>query len=128
MKLLLATLLFSASSIAHSGGVIITKTTELDYVNESCPGEKHVRLSNRTQVDCLTETHAIEYDKASNWYEALGQSFYYSAMTNKKPGIVLTGVREDKRYLNRLHKTLKHHNLKVDVWCYSPIKGLIECN
>lgn len=85
---------------------------------------RYITKQNSSQ---LTETHAIEYDKASNWYEALGQSFYYSAMTNKKPGIVLTGVKEDKRYLNRLHKTLVHHKLKVDVWCYS-FNGLKKCN
>lgn len=127
MKLLLVTLFFCASSLANTGGLVIVNPTEKDYVNETCQGKTHAKLSKTIQIDCLTETHAIEYDKASNWSEALEQIVYKSATTNKKLGIVLTSVGDDKYYLSRLHKSLELHNLQVDVWCYS-LGRLVDCD
>jgi hypothetical protein len=66
---------------------------------------------------CLTETHAIEYDWGKKWAESLGQALYYSAMTGKKPGIVLiVNSRTKDRYLTRLNKAIEAHALDVDVW------------
>ena len=68
-------------------------------------------------MDCLTATHAIEYDRGSNWAEALGQALFYSAMTKKKAGIVLiTSPKSKARYLKRLDMAIKVHDLKVDVF------------
>lgn len=50
-------------------------------------GETEYILSDKTRVDCLTETHAIEFDFAGKW-EAIGQSLHYGLMTSKTPGIV----------------------------------------
>ncbi len=36
-------------------------------------GQVEVVLSDKTRCDCATETHAIEFDFANNWAEAVGQ-------------------------------------------------------
>jgi len=52
-------------------------------------GQVEVVLPDRTRCDCLTETHAIEFDFGKKWAEAIGQALYYAIQTGKKPGIVL---------------------------------------
>lgn len=47
------------------------------------------RLSDGSECDVLTDTHAWEIDFAEKWAEAIGQSLHYAEITNKKPGIVL---------------------------------------
>jgi len=51
-------------------------------------GVVEYRLMDRTRVDCLTDTHAIEFDFASKWAESIGQALHYSAMTGKKAGAI----------------------------------------
>lgn len=76
-----------------------------------------MRLSDRTRVDCLTDTHAIEYDWGAKWAEGIGQSLYYSLATGKRAGVVLIlKRRKDYRYWLRLNSTIEHHRLPVDTW------------
>lgn len=91
---------------------------ERNHQKEWCPHGKleHV-LSDRTRIDCLTETHAIEFDHARKWAEAIGQSLYYSAKTGKEAGIVLImHSGKDYRYVERLQHTIDSKNLEIDVW------------
>ncbi len=98
---------------------IHAKKYERDYQAEWCKGKgvtEHV-LPDRTRVDCLTDTHAIEFDWASKWAEAIGHSLYYSFVTNKKAGIVIILKSEkDKRHLRKLYSVIEHNKLDVDVW------------
>ena len=74
---------------------------EVSYQHAWCSahgGVEEYVLADKTRVDCLTDTHAIEFDFADKKYEAVGQSLHYAVMTNKKPGIVLI---LDKKYLDR---------------------------
>ena len=92
--------------------------TESWHVEKWCTeqgGEIEHVLPDRTRVDCLTDTHAIEFDWGKKWAEAIGQSLYYSYMTNKKAGIVLI-VDEGKedRFIKRL-ETVTNHQC-IDVW------------
>lgn len=92
---------------------------EKDYQNKWCAqncGITEYRLPDGTRVDCLTQTHAIEFDFAKKWAESIGQSLYYSLMTNKKPGVVLIMENPDKeaKYLTRL-KTVAC-KFSIDVW------------
>jgi len=65
-----------------------------------------VVLSDDTRCDCVTETHAIEFDFGNNWAEAIGQSGWYASRTNKKVGIVLILESvKDLKYWNRLIHT-----------------------
>ena len=80
-------------------------------------GEVEVVLNNRTRVDCLTDTHAIEFDFAKKWAESLGQSLYYSVKTGKDPGIVLILEKNsDIKFVNRVIEVINKFNLPIVVW------------
>lgn len=80
--------------------------SERDYQMRWCEaagGAVEVVLPDRTRVDCLTLTHAVEVDFAPKWAEAIGQALYYSFATGKRPGILLIMEgRDDGRFLDRL--------------------------
>lgn len=63
-------------------------------------------LSDRTRVDCLTDSLAVEFYFANKWAECIGQSQYYSLKTNRQAACVLIMERGEKdiKYLNRLRK------------------------
>ncbi|WP_171018846.1 hypothetical protein ACONUD_00725 [Microbulbifer harenosus] len=46
---------------------------------ETAGGVAEYVLPDRTRVDCLTETHAMEFDFAPKWAEAIGQALYYAS-------------------------------------------------
>jgi hypothetical protein len=80
-------------------------------------GRVEVTLPDGTRADCVTETHAIEFDFGNNWAEAVGQSAYYSLQTDKKPGIVLIlETMKDRKYWIRLNTTIEHFELPIDTW------------
>ena len=80
-------------------------------------GKVEVVLPDGTRCDCLTDTHAIEFDFGSNWAEAIGQSAYYALQTGKKGGVVLIlETMKDRKYWIRLNTTIEHFNLPIDTW------------
>ncbi|WP_188008559.1 hypothetical protein [Grimontia hollisae] len=92
------------------------KWSEADYVTHYCDGKIEHLLPDSTRIDCLTETHAIEYDFGHKWAEAIGQSIYYSSQTGKKAGIVLIVDEQTKdRYLARLTAAIDAAELDIDV-------------
>jgi hypothetical protein len=57
--------------------------------------------------------YAIE----NKWAEAIGQSAYYSLLTDKKAGIVIIlEALKDRKYWIRLNTTVEHFNLPIDTW------------
>ncbi len=95
------------------------KKYEKDYQEAWCSGKGVTEfvLSDKTRVDCLTDTHAIEFDWAKKWAEAIGQSLYYSVATNKKAGIVIILKSEkDKKHLTKLYSVIEHNKIEIDVW------------
>jgi hypothetical protein len=96
------------------------KRLEREYQNEWCGannGAAEIPLPDKTRVDCLTKTNAIEFDFAPKFYEALGQSLWYALNTNKKAGIVLIlESLDDNKYWIRLNTVIKYHKLQIDVW------------
>jgi hypothetical protein len=52
-------------------------------------GQIEVVLPDGTRCDCVTDTHAIEFDFGTGWAEAIGQGLHYSLQTKKKPRIIL---------------------------------------
>lgn len=42
-----------------------------------------------TYCDCLTDTHAIEFDFGNKWADAIAQCAYYASRTDQMAGIVL---------------------------------------
>jgi hypothetical protein len=84
---------------------------------EAHKGQVEVVLPDGTRCDCVTDTHAIEFDFGNNWAEAVGQSAYYSLQTRKKPGVVLILEKiKDRKYWIRLNTTIEHFNLPIDTW------------
>ena len=80
-------------------------------------GQIEVVLSDKTRCDCVTDTHAIEFDFGSGWAESIGQGLHYSAISKKKAGIVLIlETMKDRKYWIRLNTTIEHFNLPIDIW------------
>lgn len=84
-------------------------------------GQTEYRLEDYTRVDCLTDTHAIEFDFANKWAESIGQSLHYARMTGKKAGIVLI-IEKDKDmvYYNRIKPLCDE--LGITIWKYEQKK------
>ena len=74
------------------------KLREADYVHAYCKGVEEYVLPDKTRVDCLTESHACEFDWAKKWYEGFGQALWYAHNTGKKPCLVLI-LKSDKDYI-----------------------------
>lgn len=92
---------------------------EKHYQAEWCQeqgGQTEVILADGTRVDCLTSTHAVEFDFGKKWAESIGQSLFYSLQTGKKAGIILIVGPEDRKYWLRLNSTIRHFNLPIDTW------------
>ena len=82
---------------------------------EEQKGRVEVVLPDGTRCDCVTATHAIEFDFGNNWAEAIGQSSYYSIQTKKNAGIVLIlETMMDRKYWIRLNTTIEHFRLPID--------------
>lgn len=96
---------------------------EKDYQEKWCNannGKMEVILSDDARIDCVTSTHAIEFDFAPKWSEAIGQALYYGIATNKQPGIVLIMEHKlkDQKCLDRVIAVAKEHN--ISVWTITP--------
>ena len=80
-------------------------------------GQKEKIMPDQTRCDCLTETHAVEFDFGKKWAEAIGQSLHYSKQTGKRAGVVLILEKPNHlRYWIRLNNTINYHNLPIDSW------------
>ncbi len=84
-------------------------------------GETEVVFPDKTRCDCLTSTHAIEFDFGKKWAEAIGQALYYSIQTGKRPGVVLIlEKKSDYKYWIRLNTIIEHFRLPIDTWKVGP--------
>jgi len=95
------------------------KHRESWYQEKWCDGETEVRMVDKTRVDCLTDTHAIEWDWAHRkWYEGVGQALHYGNLTGKKPGIALIIEKEERDLIEveKLMSVIKKYELPIDVW------------
>ena len=94
---------------------------ELSYQHAYCSahnGIEEYELSDKTRVDCLTDTHAIEFDFANKWAESIGQALHYGSMTSKKPKVVIILDSKYKYqqmvYFERVKKIGKIYNIDVE--------------
>jgi hypothetical protein len=80
-------------------------------------GRLEVVLPDKTRCDCVTSTHAIEFDFGKKWAEAIGQALYYGLQTGKRPGIVLIlETIKARKYWIRLNSVIDHFELPIDTW------------
>jgi len=113
--LLIAFLLFSVT-VAFSQ----TKQRESYYQQkfaEVVDGQREVVLEDRTRVDIVTDTHAIEVDFAAKWAESIGQALHYELMTGKHAGVLLVMEgKKDERFLEILMGVAVPHGIDVWIW------------
>ena len=69
-----------------------------------------------TRVDCLTDTHAVEFDFANKWAESIGQALHYQYMTGKKAKVVLIleNPKHEHVYFNRVKNLSRIYNFDVE--------------
>lgn len=74
------------------------------------------RNDDSTRVDCLTDTHAIEFDFANKWAEAIGQALYYQHKTGKRAKVVLIleNPQAQMKYYNKVKELSKIYNFDVE--------------
>ncbi len=66
------------------------------------------------RIDCQTQEYSLEVDFAKKFYEAIGQSLYYSILTDKKPAVLLIlEKKSDEIYLKRLNTVSDKYGIKV---------------
>ena len=71
-------------------------------------------LPDRTRVDCLNKTYAIEIDFAKKWAEGIGQALYYAKRTGKKPAVALiVDLDSDIRYIKRLETVSRFYGIRI---------------
>lgn len=92
----------------------------IETIAKQLNGQTEVPVENG-RIDIVTQTHAIEVERAATWKHAIGQSLWYALQKNLSPGIVLIVLNsEDYNMGMRLNSTLQHAGLadKVKVWYY----------
>ena len=86
-------------------------------------GSRQVVLSDKTRVDIVTDTFAIEVDFADKWAESVGQSLYYGYVLDKKPGVLLVvNGKEDNNFINRLMVIAMKKDITVWIMDYNTNK------
>lgn len=87
-----------------SGALAAPESSYRDWWCEKHQGTAEVRLADGTRADCITATHAIEFEFAEKWAQGPGQARHYACMTGRLPGLVI--IVEDTqgswRYVPRL--------------------------
>jgi len=78
-------------------------------------GKQEYALLDRTRVDCLTATEAIEVDFQTKWAECIGQALFYSEMTNLKPVCYLIVDSNAQRYIDRFNLAIKTICPKIEL-------------
>ena len=113
MVLRIAILLFFLCNNALAKHLYPEKFYQAEWCNKNF-GQAEVKLIDNTRIDCLTATHAIEFDFASKWAEAIGQSLHYARMTGKKPGIVLIIEKSDDfKYYNKIKPLCEQYEINL---------------
>lgn len=79
-------------------------------------GTEEYENKDFTRVDCLTQTHAVEFDFANKWAESIGQALHYQKMTGKKGKVVLIleNTQKEMIYFNRVKDLGNIYNFDVE--------------
>ena len=121
MRILSFIIMLFCSGIANAGSHLHPERWYQERWCAQQEGQAEVRLEDKTRVDCLTETHAVEVDFARKLYEGIGQSLHYALMTGKKAGVLLIVEKPgDQKYWERLQTIVAKHGLPIDVWLVEP--------
>lgn len=83
-------------------------------------GQREVILYGGGRADCITDDYAVEVERAPAWAQSIGQSLWYAALAERRPGIVLIVGPDEYRFRVRLETTIQAHGLDVRVWVVGP--------
>ena len=92
---------------------------ESSYQRAWCEANKGIveyENKDKTRVDCLTKTHAVEFDFANKWAESVGQALYYGIKTGLRPKVVLILENPKKQmvYFKRVEELAKKYNFDAE--------------
>ena len=94
------------------------KYSEASYQQAWCKkhnGIMEYENNDKTRVDCLTDTYAVEFDFANKWAESVGQALHYSLMTGKKAKVVLILDNSKQMiYYKRVQKLADKYHFEVE--------------
>lgn len=93
--------------------------SESSYQHAWCSvngGIEEYENMDKTRVDCLTATHAVEFDFANKWAESIGQALHYQKMTGKRAKVVLIleNPAKDMVYFKRVKALAEIHKFDVE--------------
>lgn len=92
---------------------------ESSYQKKFCAeqGGKVVTIQ-RKEIDCLTDTHAIEVEFSGfKNYESMGQALRYMRLSGRERGGILFIVAPGTmRFVDETIKDIRYHGLPIDVW------------
>ncbi|MEO0787423.1 MAG: hypothetical protein AAFY36_02105 [Bacteroidota bacterium] len=103
--------------------VSLASQSEADYIRSLAA---HLQAQTEVtvtggRVDLVTNTYAIEVERASKWKNSIGQALWYGLQTNKAPAIILIKEGDaDNKYTIQLRSALEHAGLQdlIPVWVY----------
>jgi hypothetical protein len=85
-----------------------------NYFAKSLNCKSEVILPDKSRVDILSDSFAIEVDFAHKWAEAIGQSLFYAKKTNRSAGILIIKSKPaDSIYISRLYSISQPLNITV---------------
>jgi len=109
---------FEVRTVSNGYSCVYHKHNEASYQEAWCNAHNGImeyENKDKTRVDCLTETHAVEFDFANKWAESIGQALHYGIMTAKKPMVVLIlENKEQMKYYKRVKKVGDKYGITVE--------------
>ena len=134
-----------ASLLLLLGTLPAVAFSDAELVDRYCGGGiQSYTMPDRTEADCITDTHALEVEKSDYWYSALGQALNYAYGTReiaadpggyqrvgrqidgpKKAGIVLVCEKPRETctdHYARLFRIIEDFRLPVTIWDCMPEK------
>ena len=114
-------ILILVSGAAHAKRLHLEKEYRSVWCNAH-NGVMEYTLSDKTRVDCLTDSYAVEFDFACKWAECLGQAIYYGRQTGKQAACVLImeNGEKDLKYLYRLRRSAYRKGVNVRTFTMKP--------
>ena len=99
---------------------------EKEYQGAWCAkagGVTEYLLDDKTRVDCLTDTLAVEFDFASKWAECIGQALYYGQQTHRQGAcvLILENKEKDLKYLKRLQNVADIDGVRLKIFTMDEI-------
>lgn len=106
-KILCTAFIFFIFSLTASAKHEFKEKEYQKYWCDKRGGQIEYKLDDKTRIDCLTPTLAVEFDFAPKWHECIGQALYYGKKTKRIPACVLILENEDDiRFVKRLRYTV----------------------